>query len=177
LVVGAEQLETDVEVERDAAVRVPLTELRQRYEFLKEIGGLVEKVQEASRTCGTIVVQINDLFEEAAGDVPVSVRTVAKNVLDEAERIRSELVGSGESVSPGNSSLQRDLTAIYTELDGGGVRQGTLHGPRKVQKERYSVFKRQAEGQLELLRGLIETSIPDLNLRIAEAGLPWIRVQ
>jgi hypothetical protein len=66
---------------------------------------------------------------------------------------------------------------MFSELDGDAVRQGTFHGPRRAQKERFAEHKGRTEEQLGLLSQLIETSIADLNRQITEAGLPWIRVQ
>jgi hypothetical protein len=45
----------------------------------------------------------------------------------------------------------------------------------EIQERYFAGYARKADVQLTRLRQLVETSIPDLNRRIVEAGLPWIR--
>jgi photosystem II stability/assembly factor-like uncharacterized protein len=175
LVVGEEPFEKPVEIKLDPRVDISTAELRERYDFLMDVGTMVVEIREASESSGKIIDQIEKLLKSE--DVPETLQTVANEVLEKAKQIRTQVVGPGGRASFRNPSLQRNLGMLFSELDGDAVRQGTFHGPRQVQKERFAEYKSQAEEQLGLLNQLIQTSIPDLNRQITEAGLPWIRVQ
>jgi hypothetical protein len=174
LTVGEQQFDKPVEIKVDPRVDITTAELRERYSFLMDVGTMVAEIRKASESSGKIVEQIEKLLKEE--DVPEALQTAANELLEKAKQIRLQLVGPGGRASFRNPSLQRNIGGLASELEGGGVRQGSFHGPRKAQKERFAEYKSQAEEQLGLLNQLIETSIPDLNRQIAEAGLPWIKV-
>jgi hypothetical protein len=175
LVVGEERFDESVEVKVDPRVDITAAELLERYSFLTDVGTMVAEIHKASESSEKIIDQI-EKFLKGEG-VPETLQTAANEVLEKAKQIRLQLVGPGGRASFRNPSLQRNIGSLASELEGGGVRQGTFHGPRKAQKERFAEYKSEAEEQLGRLNQLIETSIPDLNRRIAEAGLPWIKVQ
>jgi hypothetical protein len=175
LVIGEEQFEKPAEIKVDPRVDISTAELRERYSFLMDVQAMVVEINQASESSGKIIAQIEKLLKEEG--VPETLQTAAKEVMEKAKQIRLQLVGPGGRASFRNPSLQRNLGMLFLELNGDAVRQGTFHGPSKAQRQRFAEHKSQAEEQLGLLNELIETSIPDLNRRIAEAGLPWIRVK
>lgn len=177
LIVGDNLIEKPVEIQVDPRVEIATAELQERYDFLMDVRAKLVEIRKASDDAGKIVEQIEKLLEGMGEETPQALRTAASEVLERAEQIRKELVGSGGRASFRNSSLQRRLSGLFSDLDGEGVRQGTFHGPTTQQKELFSGYAGQADVQLTRWRELIDTSIPDLNCRIAEAGLPWIKIR
>ena len=166
-----------MEIQVDSRVEIATAELQERYDFLMDVGAKVVEIRKASDDAGKIVERIEKLLEGVGKEAPEALRTAASKVLEQAEQIRKELVGLDGRASFRNPSLQGRLSGLFSELDGEGVRQGTFHGPTTQQKELFSGYAGQADVLLTRWRELIDTSIPDLNHRIAEAGLPWIKIR
>jgi hypothetical protein len=177
LELGETRLERGIDVQVDPRAEIAEEELRARYDFLVEIGELLAKTERAGQKTTLIGEQMEKLLERQMKDVPESLGTALKEVLDECHRIRDQLVGADGRTSFQNPSLQMRLRQLFQDVDGDEVRQGTWHGPTSGQREGVELLKFTVEEQLELLNRILEVKIPDLNQRIEEAKLPWIRVQ
>jgi hypothetical protein len=177
LIVGDVSLEKAVKIEVDPQAGVTSQELFERYEFLKETGELVLSVHRASTKTQNVGKQIEGLLEQIGAEAPEDLISASREALEKTKAIRKVLVGAGGRPSFRNPSLQMRLVMLAMELDGDNVRQGTLHGPTGVQTARLETLQTKVEEQLNRLSTLFSSDILELNRKIEEAKLPWIKVK
>ena len=115
-------------------------------------------------------------MERAESEVPEGLNSAAEAVQHEARGICEQLAGVEDTSSFSNPSLLTQAGRLFRELDGDLVQQGTLSGPTSLQRQQLDSLKQKVDEQIRLLNQLLEVKVPDLNRRIEEAELPWIRV-
>jgi hypothetical protein len=177
LTVGSHSRETEVEVRINPAIGISSKELTERFNFLMESRGLVVELRDAGQRTKKIVEQIDEFLEGPGKEAPEPVRTAAEDVLRETKLVQTALVGPGGRSSFRHPSLEMQVSRLFSEIDGDAVRQGTFHGPTAIQRARMTALKQKADGELERLDQLIETTVPELNRKIEAAKLPWIRIE
>lgn len=175
LSVNEKQLEKAMEVEMAPGVVVSGEELRARYDFLAALNRLRAAVQQTINRSREIEEEIGEFLKRTGSIVPEELSSAAERVQDEAKGIREQLAGAEGESSFSNPSLQTRASRLFRELDGDLVRQGTLSGPTSTQRQTLRSLERKIDDPISLLNHLVEIKIPDLNRRIQEAELPWIR--
>ncbi len=173
---GEKALEKSVEVELAPGLVVPREELQARFDFLADLNRLRAGVQQTIDKSREIEDEIGDFLKRAGSEAPEELSSTAGEVQNEAKEIREQLTGVEGESSFSNPSLQTRVNRLFRELDGDLVQQGTLSGPTPTQRPRLGSLEQKGDEQKGLLNQLVETKVPDLNRRIEEAKLPWIRV-
>ena len=136
-------------MEADPLFPVPEEEQVARYEFLVTVNRLRQTIQEAIDSTEAISEQVKSLLEGTEGDpeAPEAVISAARTIAEESEKIRRALAGPRrDGIGPffDRQSLRSRASRLFANLDGrvftpfgrNAVRQGTLSGPTRVQRER-----------------------------------------
>ncbi len=130
-----------LQVEWDPAFPLSDEERRARFKFLTDAGDLQRRVHEAS----------GRLAELTKG------RDATKHTtsIEQLQRRLGRGGGGDEEGGFGGGGVRSQINGLVSEIDGGGVQQGTLSGPTAVQSARLAAAKAEVEkieGEIEQLR-------------------------
>jgi hypothetical protein len=168
-----------VEVQADPALSIPAAESRGRYLFLLSVNQARARVEEAIRGLSQVIEQAGPLIEKwkqpsGQGETQADILEKIRSFSQEAERLRGTLSGSAGEEGPARGP-RGELRSLYLELDGEGVRAGTLSGPTPTQKKRFEMLSSSAEKKLGDVRALMGIRLPELNRELNSRNLPHLR--
>jgi photosystem II stability/assembly factor-like uncharacterized protein len=157
-------------------------EARTRFTFLGSANELLATLGRLTRRLGAIVSQLEPVEEqlrklEADAAIVAEVAAALEETRRLSARIAPRAAGEdGEGGGGGGAGLRRRVTALVSEIDGGGVQQGTLSGPTPSQQRRLEAAADDAEALTADGETLVSTTIPALSASLDRAGVPRIRV-
>jgi hypothetical protein len=128
-----------VTVEADPLIPLSREQWRDREAFLVDLLELQRRAWEAERRAEAARDEARKARDEAGGtdSAPPALREAADSAAAVASRVRD---------------VRRDVYGLAGELNGRGVRQGSLHPPTRTQRERKTVLEERLERVLAVLR-------------------------
>ena len=160
----------------------PVTDIerRARVEFLTGALALQAELARAAQSIRGVRDQLTALQEQMTRQspppAPVVDRAAAltKTLTDLQTRIGGAGGGGGDEGGGGGGGLRGRANALFTELDGSGIHQGTLSGPTAGQRQRFEAARKDVEAlQADLARAL-GAELTTLNDEIARLKVPRI---
>lgn len=159
-------LSGSVEVRPDPLDNMIPTRRRERWSFLLELDNLAVEAFENG-------LRIRELRDRLS----VSIEAVSKvdvppvGLKGDLDRLQSEL---NDLYREEWSTVRSRASSIISTFAGSAIRQGTLSGPTEEQRERLADLSGRHGKAATLLKELLGTRIPELDMRLEQAGLPTI---
>ena len=160
----------------------PLTdeERRRRFQFLTDAGQLQKALHEASTTLGAVRPEVTKRQEslKSMGGA-TGARQAAEAVASSLEQIQRRIGGGGgggEEEGGFGGGLRSQANGLVSEIDGGGVQQGTLSGPTAVQIARLAAVNAEVEKLRSALSRVLRDDLNGLNTQLEQLKLPRIAV-
>jgi hypothetical protein len=174
---GNRESKATITVLPDPEIQITDTERQQRYRFLTDAlsisGGLSQSATE--------VRAVRDQLSAFQEQLKRSSGTFA-NLIEQAGRLDKTLAelqtriggggGGGEEGGGGGGGLRGRANALFSELDGSGIHQGTLTGPTEVQRQRLEALKKDAEALRTSVSRALDADLGMLNTEIAKQNVP-----
>jgi len=133
--------------------------------------------QAAQRSLQALRTQMTALEESLrrTQGTPQELRTAAKSISDELERLQKDLVpvfdqsgGAGPALPGAPRPLLRDVGQMFNSLD------SYTAPPNTEQAARIDSLAKEVGSLIDKLNKIIEESIPNLNKQIRDSGISFI---
>jgi len=170
LTVGDQAHETELVVEGDPAVDVPLSERRRREVLLARQARLLEATYHASRATDAALEQAAALLGKLQeGDAATSLGATAKATVERAQALRVALRGEDKGIAQQETRLPlADLTLrLYMTTESWSGQ------PTPDQARLTEVAARELLPVLDALQSLLGEDLPELSASARGAGLEW----
>ena len=166
-------LSAPLQVDWDPAFPVTDEDRRSRFTFLTDAGQLQMQVHEASTALAavrTAYTKVQDQLKTAREDAGVAA------FVDALGRLQRRIGGGGGGEEEGGfgAGLRSQVNSLISEVDGGGVQQGTLSGPTAIQRARLDAAKAEVIKFRSEVDRLLGDDLDRLNLELEKRRLPRI---
>jgi photosystem II stability/assembly factor-like uncharacterized protein len=168
LVAGDSRRESFVDVVADARVDLEEGELQERYEFLVRANELRARLERAVARGESLAKQIRALGDVLPEAVVSKLEPEMESAVAAIEEARAPLGGGRASFR--DPSLSARVTSLFSEIDGGGVQQGSLHRPTSTQRLRLGSLEKRAEEALAHFEDVVSRALSELNTRLETIG-------
>ena len=167
-------------VDWDPAFPVSDEERARRFRFLTDAGHLQERIQGASAALAAMRKQLATIQESLKGAranprLAESVTRFSASI-DPLQRRIGGGGGGGDEEGGFGGGLRSRVNGLVSEIDGGGVQQGTLAGPTATQSARLAAATADVEAFQTEFDRVAGSELEQLNDRLARARLPRITV-
>jgi photosystem II stability/assembly factor-like uncharacterized protein len=175
--VGSRESKATVTVVPDPQVPVSDAERQLRFQFLTDVlnlsAGLAvagTDVRGVREQVAALQAQLTQLQSPPAPLVDGTAK-LAATLADLQARAGG---GGGEEGGGGGGGLRGRANALFAELDGSGIHQGTLTGPTAGQRQRLEALREEAAALRSTVGRVLDVDVAALNAEIAKHGVPRI---
>jgi hypothetical protein len=177
--VGSRESKATITVTPDPAVPVSEADRQLRYQFLTEVLNLAGGLAQAGNDVRAVRDQLTALQDslKRTPNPPASVMDaaagLAKTLTDLQSRVGGGGGGGGEE-GGGGGGVRGRINALFSELDGSGIHQGTLTGPTQSQRQRLDALRSDAAALRTAIDRALDVDLTALNSEIARQNVPRI---
>ncbi len=142
---GGQTASRPVEVRGDPELpTLTVADYQARERFLLDLLGMMERIEESTERTGALHTRLEALRDSLSmrGGSVVEVTTRLDSVT-----VLEDRLGTGSRFR----GLRGEIASLYTDLNGGGVRQGSLFPPTPPMQERKRVLEEEVRALLEAL--------------------------
>ena len=156
------------EVVLDPRLDIDTAELRERFEFQRDVNVLRERlggeVAGAQKLADTIA-KLEALFQEPEH---MALQEALKSFEVKLAEARKAIGGGRPSFR--NPNLLSRASRLFGELSGDAVRQGTMHAPTSTQQNRLDELVTEANEAITALNAIVDEALPPLNEQLKARG-------
>jgi photosystem II stability/assembly factor-like uncharacterized protein len=168
LAIGSESRASVAEVVYDPRLSTVEAEAHDRYEFLTGVNALESRLFGAVTRATALDKQLESALAVIASRKDEEAENGIRSAREEIDKARKPIGGGTPSFR--EPSLSAQASALAGELEGGGVQQGTLHGPTPVQRERLSLLEKKSEAAIAHLEEVSTRVLAGVNERLRVLG-------
>ena len=177
--VGERESKATLSVTPDPLVPVNDADRRLRYQFLTDLLALNAGLAGAGNDLRAVrdqLTALEDQMKRAANAPPTVVEAAARlgqTLADLQARVGGGGGGGGEEGGGGGGGgLRGRASALFGELDGSGIHQGTLTGPTAGQRQRFEALRSDALTLRTAIDRALDVDLATLNGEIAKHNVP-----
>lgn len=157
-----------VDVVLDSRLDVSDVEFRDRYEFLTAMNALAARLSAIVARATALEDRLAAAQALIAPEKDETAESRIRTAREEIETARKPIGGGAPSFRDPDLSTQ--LGGLFGELEGGGVQQGTLHGPTPVQRERLRLLEEKSEAAMTRFDEVVARVLGEVNESLRGLG-------
>ncbi len=169
LTVGDKTLRQSFVIEPDPRISTSEADLREQFDFLREILQSLSETNSTINQIGTLIGQLHAWSGRLTNNEADDLRAQVNRAIEDLRAIRNELIDvnmRGSQLWP--SGLHEKLNALLDSVDSAD------YAPPRQAREAYATFADQLEGFTSRYRSIVRDQVSRINKSIESAGLPTI---
>jgi photosystem II stability/assembly factor-like uncharacterized protein len=173
--IGNDSTEVPFVVKADPNYKISTAEYEAQFDFLKQVQGTFNDVQQAILDIRRLRAQINDFTGRQGKGIPAEVKqqadTINKQLTKVEEALYQTKAKSFQDVLNFPIRINDKLSGVFDAANSGNM------APSKQAKDVYAELKQQAQVELNRLEQLKSGAITEFNKLIREKSLPVIGIK
>jgi photosystem II stability/assembly factor-like uncharacterized protein len=173
--IGSDSTELPFVVKADPNYKVSTADYEAQFDFLKQVQGTFNEVQQAILDIRSLRSQINDFTGRQGKGIPAEVKqqadTINKHLTKVEEALYQTKAKSFQDVLNFPIRINDKLSGVFDAANSGNM------APSKQAKDVYADLKQQAQMELNRLEQLKSGPIAEFNKLIREKSLPVIGIR
>ncbi len=183
LAAGGVERSATLVVEADPALPVSDSERRARFAFLMTLNQLRGRIETASSATEAVAKQLEPLEKQTPAPSASRRSALAPALAVVTEKLRTlrQKLGGGRGGSEeeggvSGATLRGAASGLFSEIDGGGVQQGSMTGPTPVQHARLAGVSKDLATVGSEWNRIVTADVAQLNAELKKLNLPEIVV-
>lgn len=163
--VGEHEATQTVRVEDDPRIEISAADRKAQFDALQRMAKLAQEMDRGHKKAADLIKQVSVLQKslKKSKDVPETVTTAVDALFEKAEGVEKKLTRRMARFDPSQERpLFFRLAMIYRALD------GYTEAPSTDQLQRIDAYAEELHGQLNALKEVVETDVPNLNRLLQE---------
>jgi hypothetical protein len=179
LMAGGNTVSALVDVQWDPLFPSSERERASRFRYLTDAGRLQERLHGLSTAITETSKQITSVQEQLKGiRSSTQAADAVTRLATSVEQLRGRVGGGGggDEEGGGGGGLRSRVNALVSEIDGGGVQQGTLSGPTAVQAARLTAAQAEVDKLMADAERVLLADLKSVNDQLARVKAGRITV-